>query len=275
METGIRFAERRDIPALCEIWEACFHDPYDYIRLFYRENFDHISVPVYVEAGRPVSMLHLLDASFRDGADAQPAKLIYAAGTLPGCRQRGYMRRLLEDVTSMALRDGFALFLKPADASLLAYYRSFGFDRDACLRLVTIPPGGKIPLTVSPLSPEQYNRMRDAAFSPRPYARWPDRHLRWCVADNAYFGGKTLALALDGETHFLMAAPEDGALLITETDLSLPQLRRVSGALCALFGTGLLKAYLPDGLCPEGEEIVSSVVCNGPLRHTYVNLILI
>ena len=65
VETGIHMAERRDIPALCEIWETCFHDPYDYVRLFYRENFDHISVPVYAEAGRPVSMLHLFDATFQ------------------------------------------------------------------------------------------------------------------------------------------------------------------------------------------------------------------
>ena len=42
-----------------------------------------------------------------------------------------------------------------------------------------------------------------------------------------------------------------------------------------MFGVGVLKAYLPDYTCGEGEEIVSSVINNAPLHNTYVNLLLI
>ena len=116
--------------------------------------------------------------------------------------------------------------------------------------------------------------MRNAAFGARPHVEWPDRHVRFCVAENEWFGGKTLAVEMDNAVHFLMGAPEAETLLITETDLSLPQLQRAGGALCVEFGTSLLKSYLPDFSCTEGEEIVSSIIYNAPLRNTYVNLIL-
>lgn len=275
MKTGVRPAQRRDIPALAEIWQVCFHDPDDYIRYFYRENFDRISIPVFTVNDTPVSMLHLLDAVFMCGTQQREARLIYAAGTLPAYRQSGYMGALLRQVTAQAKQADYALFLKPSSPYLADYYQAFGFAQDAVFRRVSVFPGETCPLPVSPLSAADYNRMRNEAFSSRPYVRWPDRHVRWCVDENEWYGGKTLAVEMDGAVHFLMGAPEDGTLLITETDLSLSQLKRASGTLCALFGTDLLKAYLPDFSCAEGEAIVSSVVFNAPMNHTYVNLILI
>ena len=53
------------------------------------------------------------------------------------------------------------------------------------------------------------------------------------------------------------------------------QLKQLGGALCDMFKTKLIKAYLPDFSCNEGEKIVSSAVYNSPLNNTYVNLILI
>ena len=275
MNTEIRLATERDIPALCEIWQVCFHDPEAYIRYFYRENFNSITVPVYVVNDRPVSMMHTMDASFLYGAKRQEAKYLYAGGTLPAYRKNGCYGALFEYLTAQARQNGHALFGKPASRDLIPYYQAFGFEPDACFRLVTVRPGEKIPLPVSALTPEAYNQMRNRVFSDRPYAKWPDRHLRWCVAENEWCGGKTLAVEMDHDVYFLIGAPRGNTLLITETNLSFSQLKRASGALCALFGTGLLQAYLPDFSCSEGEEIVSSIVYNAPLRNTYVNLLLI
>ena len=275
MDIAVRAAARKDIPALCEIWRNCFNDSDDYIRCFYRENFEHIAVQVCAMNGTPVSMLHLFDGTFVNGSEAQAAKLVYAVGTHPAYRQRGFMGRLLNAVQSRARQEGHVLFLKPATARLARFYQSFGFEPDACFRLVTMTPGEKKPLRAVPLLPEEYNRLRDAAFSARPYVKWPDRHVRWCVAENALFGGKTLAVTLNGSEHFLMGALQGKALMITETDLSLSQLKEARGSLCELFGAERLKAHLPDQTCEEGEPILSSVVYNAPLRNTYVNLIMI
>ena len=103
MQNGIRLASERDIPDLCVLWESCFSDSGDYIRYFYQVNFSRISVPVYVLDGKPVSMLHLLDAEFTDGPDGYPVRFVYATGTLPACRGGGFMRSLLRSAARAAL----------------------------------------------------------------------------------------------------------------------------------------------------------------------------
>ena len=275
MENGIRLARKSDVPVLCGIWQDCFLDPEDYILYFYRENFDRISVPVYTVNDRPVSMLHLMDADFVNGGKQQAAKLIYAAGTAPAKRKKGCMGALIRYAEEQALREGHALFLKPATPYLTEYYRTFGFAEDARFRLVTLPPGDVRPMMASPLSAEAYNRLRNASFSSRPFARWPDSHLSWCVKENQFCGGETLSVAVDGKQHFLMGAPRENSFLIYETDLTVPQLQHLSGALCERFRTDCIQAYLPEDACGEGKTIVSSVVFNAPHHNTYVNLILI
>lgn len=275
MHSGIRLAEKGDIPALTEIWKDCFHDPDDYIRFFYRECFEFVTAAVYTVDDRVVSMLHWFDASFADGAEKLDAKYLYAGGTHPGYRHKGYYGDLFRYVQDLAKNNGFAIFGKPACHDLLPYYRSLDFEQDACFRVVTVYPGDVSASGFSPLLPEEYNRLRDLAFSSRPYVKWSDRYVRFSVDENAFFGGETLAVETDGSVHFLMCVPQEETLRVTETDLSPGQLRRIAGALCEKFGTKKLRAFLPDYSCGEGEQIVSSIVYNAPLRNTYVNLILI
>jgi hypothetical protein len=139
---------------------------------------------------------------------------------------------------------------------------------------VTVPPQGNAPLSVTDIDYKEYNRMRNKAFSAKPYAEWSDEHIRWCMEDNAFFDGRTVKISLNGNDYFLMAFPQDNELIITETDLSLDQLKELSGSLCDLFKTERMKAYLSD-FYQEGESIASSIVYNAPLLNTYVNLILI
>lgn len=271
----IRLADERDIPELCELWQSCFPDAGDYVRYFYRENFSRISVPVCALDGKPVSMVHLMDASFEDGPDRYPVRFVYAVGTLPCCRSRGFMRSLLLSVARSAKEGGYGLFLKPAP-HLEQFYADLGYALDSRFRVFSAAPepGGGEELSLAPLSADEYGRLRNAAFSHRPFVKWPDAHVRWCVDENAYCGGRTLSLSLDGRTFFLMACPDGGVLRVTETDLSPAQLRLAASALCSLFGTARLEAYLPEASCREGPAVVSSVVFNAPLRNTYANLLL-
>ncbi len=275
MRSNIRLAAERDIPDLCELWRSCFPDPGDYIRFFYRENFSRISVPVYILDGKPVSMVHLMEASFADGPDDYPVRFVYAVGTLPGCRGKGFMRSLLLSAARSAEENGYGLFLKPAP-HLEKYYADLGFVLDSRFRRFSAEPepDGRKDISFAPISAEDYNRLRNVAFSGRPFVKWPDDHVRWCVDENAFCGGRTLSLSMDGSTCFLMGYPDGGVLHVTETNLSTGKLRLAASALCSLFGTARLEALLPEESCREGDAVVSSVVFNAPRRRTYANLLL-
>ena len=275
MRSDIRLATEEDLPDLIELWRSCFADSEDYIRTFYRENFSRIRVPVYTLNQRPVSMIHLMDASFADGADEYPVRFLYAAGTRRDCRCNGFLRSLILFAADSAKKNGYGLFLKPSPA-LTGYYSALGFAEDSRFSIFTAGPGedGRKDIAFSPLSAEEYNRLRGRAFSGRPFVRWPDAHVRWCVDENAFCGGRTLALKFDENVHFLMACPSGNVLRITETDLGPEELRSVSFALCKTFGAARLEAYLPEDAVREGPTVVSSFVFNAPLRRTYANLLL-
>ncbi len=274
MRNGICFATEKDIPALCEIWKICFSDSEDYIKLFYSENFKYIDVLIYAVDGKPVSMLHLFKSAFADGEKENNAIFLYAGGTLPEHRSNGYFIKLLNKAKHIAEQKGCALFFKPATISLCNFYETLGFQIDSYFHLVTVSPADIVPLSVEDISFQEYNRMRNSAFSDIPFAKWDDRHICWCVKDNKFFSGRTLKFEFDGKEHFFMAYSQENTLIINETDLNLTQLKKLSGALCNLFGTVLIKAYMPDS-CAEGEEIISSIVYNTPLHNAYVNQILI
>ena len=272
---GIRPAEKRDIPSLCRIWNVCFGDGEDYVRFFYRENFDYITTLVYAADDKPVSMLHWFDAAFADGNEELDAKFLYAGGSLPEFRNNGYYTALFHYAENFAVNNNCAIFGKPVRRDIIPYYEKIGFKQDASLKLVTVYPEIKEDFTFSAASAEDYNRMRNAAFSSHPYVKWSDRHVRFCINETAFFGGRTLTVSLDGREYFIMCAPQNENLKVIETNLSVEQIKRIAFALCEAFSVKLLKAYLPDYLCSEGEDVVSSIVYNAPFRNTYVNLILI
>ena len=275
MNNGIRLAVKQDIPALCEIWKQCFNDSEDYIRCFYEENFERIDVLIYEADEKPVSMVNMIDAEFINKNESYKVKYIYAGGTLSDYRKKGYFTMLFKYTFERAKQNGYGLFLKPATQRLAKYFVTLGAEIDSYFRLVTIPPNKKLPLSAFDISYSKYNHMRNEAYSDIPFARWDDGHIRWCVKENEYYHGRTLKITLNKKDYFLMGYPEDNTLIINETDLSVNQLKQLSGALCDLFGTELIKAYLPDFSCDEGERIISSVVYNTPVCNTYVNLILI
>ena len=275
MRSEIRPAAERDLPELTALWASCFPDPEEYIRFFYRENFSRISVPVLTVDEKPVSMIHLMDAAFADGENEFPVRFVYAVGTLPAYRGNGFARALLLSAVRAAKEGGYGLFLKPVP-SLKAYYSALGFAEDSRFRVFTAKPepGESTPLSFSPLSARGYNRLRERAFSGRPFVKWPDAHVKWCVDENAFCGGQTLALSFKGAPRFLMGYPVGGVLRISETDLSPEELRLSARPLCDRFGVSRLEAYLPEEAFPDGPAVPSSFVCNAPLRRTYANLLL-
>ena len=275
MENGIKIAKSDDIPALCSVWRQCFPDSDEYIRCFYKENFNRISVLTYCLDGKPVSMMHLIDSSLKDSDRSQEAKFIYATGTLSEHRGKGFMGELIKAVTKKADEEGFALFLKPSSQKTMRYYQKFGFSPGSGLSLLQIASPQAQPLKISPLSAEEYNSLREAAFSDTAHASWDDAHIGWCIEENAFFSGKTLEIRFEDNRFFLLAYPEKDRLIIDETDLSASQLEAVGGSLCSLFKTQSIEACMPAHCSGQGENKIPILSYNSVFKNPYINLIMI
>ena len=275
MNKNIRLAKKQDIPALCDIWKHCFSDSDEYIRRFYSKNFERINVLAYYIDDVPVSMVHLIDASIESADMHQNAKFIYATGTLPEHRKKGCMGALLEALTQNAEEEGYALFLKPSTPNLVSYYGKFGFAPDSAFQLITLSPEKALQLPFYDLSCEEYNRMREAAFSDIPHAKWDDAHIQWCIEENELFSGRTLGIEYENRDYFILGYPEGNTLIIDETSLNAEQLKELSGFLCSIFDTESITAYLSGYSCEKGEKTISNLLYNSRISNPYINMILI
>ncbi len=268
-------AKRQDIPALCEMWKACFSDSEEYIKRFYRENFEHIDVVVLTVDGEPACMAHMFDATVKHGDISVKAKYLYAGGTHPKHRNKGYFIKMQDYITDLADKKGTALIFQPATSELTDFYKALGFETDSSIRRLSVIPKARQPLDYSELSYQEYNRLRNDAFSDIPYVKWPDRYLKWCIEENALFSGKALGIKLDGKDCFLMGFPEGKTLIINETNLTDLQLKKISGALCKIFSTEKIYAYYSKNAGYEGETLLPSCVYNTPVHNIYLNLTLL
>ncbi len=274
MNDNIRLAQKQDIPSLCEIWKQCFEDSKEYIELFYHNNFERIKAFIFVSENKPVSMLHIIDATLKDKGNSQPTWFIYATGTLPNYRKKGCMSALIKHVKEMADKNGYALCLKPSTASTKRFYKSFGFEEQSALNLISINPTEMQQFSAYELSFNEYNRMRENAFDGIPHIEWSNAHIKWCVLENEYFSGKTLGIKYENKDYFLMGYPENNTLIINETDLTVNQIKNISNSLGSIFGTERIEAYMP-AFCGEGEKAISIMLYNSQINNPYINMIMI
>lgn len=112
------------------IWRACFNDPPEYIKYFFDNRYDPNTCAVFIDdaTGRPVAMLHMLDASITEDSEIIPVQYIYAAATRPDHQRRGIMRQLIE----FARRCAYAkrqryMILAPGTRELYRFYEKNGF----------------------------------------------------------------------------------------------------------------------------------------------------
>lgn len=115
------------------IWRSCFpEDPPEYVKYFFDNRYNPNACVVYIddEGGRPVSMIHMLDATITEDSEVVPVQYIYAAATRADHRGRGIMHRLMEYARryAVAKRQKY-MVLVPGSRELFRFYEKMGFYR--------------------------------------------------------------------------------------------------------------------------------------------------
>lgn len=224
-EIRFRLATAEDLPVVRTLWQEGFpEDTAEAVDAFWRAVFGVGHCLLCEQAGTAVSMAFLLPAEAHVAKKRIPIWYVYAATTRRSRRGEGFFRRLLdEEAARAAAHDVAALFLRPGEPSLFAYYARCGFrpvvraDIFECEanELYTNAP----PLVLKNVE-RGYAPIRNAALERLkiPYVAWPG-----AVADlavemarkahgGAVFGDWGAALyELDGDTLLvreLLCAPE-------------------------------------------------------------------
>lgn len=122
------YADEKDYDALSELWCEVFGDDRIYPDYFLNNVVNSADIYVARDNGRPVSAFYLTDVNLVCGSKKFKGKYLYAAATHPAFRNRGIMRRMIDDISN-ELKDGNSDFicLYPAEESLYKFYSESGF----------------------------------------------------------------------------------------------------------------------------------------------------
>ncbi len=136
----IRAATEADIPQLITLWQVCFHDEEEIIRLFLQRLDKDVACRVDERDDRIVAAAYLVDARMTTPKGLVPVWYEYALGTLPEYRNQGIMTQLLDSIKKEARRRKIPYTaLVPAEARLAPYYEKQGYRWFFTLRQVKIP----------------------------------------------------------------------------------------------------------------------------------------
>ena len=111
------------------LWRDAFGDDDAFIDAFFAIYGSEGVVHTLSLDGRVVAALYALPCSVCSGSVSLPAAYIYAIATVPDCRGRGYMRKLLAEVEALLAERGCRVFfLLPADEGLRRMYARVGYE---------------------------------------------------------------------------------------------------------------------------------------------------
>ena len=182
--TTFRPSTPDEIPQQKALWKKCFGDPDEYIDAFYDQFCTADQVVVAVEDGVVRSMAALLPTTLRTAAQGEelPVCYLYALATDPKTQGQGYARQLLRYADGLLAEQGYkAMILVPASASLHKFFSALGMDECFIHRkseFMASSLTGEAEGSFTPVTPEEYNAIREAYLAGSLHLSYPDQLIR-------------------------------------------------------------------------------------------------
>lgn len=221
-----------DIPQLKTLWKTVFGDDDADIGHFFDTYFSPDRT-VVVDGGfedggsRPVSAAYILPVGELVLPGGRlPAAMLYAIATQQEYRGRGYGEAVTREAFAQAVRLGYpAVVLKPANAGLFEFYekrtdfRAFFDVHEADYPAEDLPAGGRR-ISLTPVSPAEYRRIRQGLLEGCAYIDFDERALSYQHYLCEKAGGGLYALRHGGHAGCAVIEPEGSAVHIRELLLS-------------------------------------------------------
>ncbi len=220
----IRPCTPAEIPQLKELWKKCFGDPDEYIDAFYSRFCAADQVVVAAEDGRIYSMASLLPTTLCTAkGERVPVTYLYALATDPNSQGKGHARELLQYADELlAGRGDKAMILVPASASLHKFFAATGMDECFVHRkseFLATSLTGQAEGVFTPVSPEEYNAIRESYLAGSLHMAYPDDLIRLQALCCSMTGGGLYRVEVPGAAEVGCAAVEywkPGTLVMKE-----------------------------------------------------------
>lgn len=215
------------------IWKLCFDEKADRARYFFDNRYNPNRCAVYIdeETGRPVAMLHMLDASITEDSEIIPVQYIYAAATRPDYQRRGIMKQLTEYARRCAELEKIRYqIVVPGGRQMFRFYEKLGFYRCFKVRSVfmtrhdleALSDVKKYPATkgISGLTlnlNDVHSVRRDILVDREGFITWDFQATKYAIGLHENYGGSVVAATNGFEAGYAMCFPRaDGTVEVSE-----------------------------------------------------------
>lgn len=232
----IRLAEEKDIPELKALWRDVFLEEEAYLDTFFEKVFKGENALLYEEDGRIAAALHMVPYSMIVDEVEHSLLYLYAIGTLPEYRGKGYAGEITREALRVAEDRGYsAAFLVPAEESLFLWYERMGFETvfyKTTIRL-EIKDYLSLPSLVSEGTWKAFKTSNPQElwdlYRTGPY--YQDNWVRLTREQNDFFlealfrtGGEAWMLEWRGRKHYSLFQKEGDSLVVYETTIGREEL---------------------------------------------------
>lgn len=122
----IRFAEKKDVKSIRELWDIAFPEEPDFNDYFFDNIFDYSSTLLLIKNNEIASMAQMIPYEI---SGIGKVTYIYGAATNPKHRKQGLMSQLLEKSFEIDIEKGrSASILIPANKPLFDFYGRLGYE---------------------------------------------------------------------------------------------------------------------------------------------------
>lgn len=209
LKCEIRLAQKGEVDPLKDIWKRCFRDPDSYIDFYFANRYKESETVVMLCDGEIVAMLTMISVRtvFSDDRSIKTA-MLYAIATHPEYQNRGYSTKLMEFSNQYLhnSKKNELSVLVPAKRELFDYYRKQGYQngfyiresvlsRDRVDRLLIFK---SFDCRISPIIPEEYNRIRNSQLSGRLFIAYHNEDIAYQKKLSQQSGANIYALDIEG-----------------------------------------------------------------------------
>ncbi|MBQ7653864.1 MAG: GNAT family N-acetyltransferase, partial [Clostridia bacterium] len=234
----IKDFDKRDSSSLISLWQICFGDEKEYIESFFENFSDRMKVGVYRQDGKIVSALYCLPAQLVFEKTRVDAWYVYAVGTLPEYRKRGYAGELIDEVKNLEdIRQ--ALFLTPSSEKNRSFYAKLGFeDRFFSSVFDFEKRENSREIRLCKRTNEDLFALRERYLGEYPFVSWDEKHLEFALKRNtliAYERGEAA-----GYIHFEKEADD---IIVDEIAAKEGFWEDILNEACDFFGVKKIKVF--------------------------------
>lgn len=250
----IGLAEWNMRPELAELWRVCFHEPKRYADFFLNNYFRPKDCLVYRISGRIAAAVYLLPASIApEGAQAH---YIFAAGTLPPFRSRGFMASLLTYAALYGAKRGdkYSVVL-PASQPLYSFYERCGYFDYYKIRSVPVTRvcleqlASQLPTGRVLASSSELNRLRNSLLSGRNGSvLWSDEWFHFTGNFGSIYGDELVCSGSAGRRSYAICRRADkNTCSVRETMAAPDSFSGLAAAILKRFPAETYEFRLPSG----------------------------